>query len=226
MQMRRRMSIHCSTIHTAAVSGALTQAPGLDLVVMSLEQFMVPTFSNSIIISIRMEVIMVVFTITLVVIMECSAQQVPEPACWIPLPVGAKPFTAIRTLPDRRSSKMSHHFRLTHRRPQAIVVQLCPLRSVPKHLAIQEHHLAHLPHHSSSNTINSSRICSLEDLPSSVVHRIVIPVPHFNINKLLQPTSISNLNKDLSLHQTNRTLSNLPNRSRLLPAGSLCSALF
>lgn len=70
MQMRRRMSIHCSTIHTAAASGAPTPAQGLVQVVMLLEPFMVLTISNNIITNIHMEAIMLVATTTLEVITE------------------------------------------------------------------------------------------------------------------------------------------------------------
>lgn len=206
--MRRRMSIHCSTIRMAAASGALTPAQGLVPVVMLLEPFMVPTIHNSTITSIHMEAIMVVATTTLAVITEYLVRQVLVLACWIPLPVEAKPFTAIRTAPVRRSSRMNLHCRLTLPKLQAIVGQQCPPRSVRKPPAILEHHHPVRHPYRSSNTTNSNRICSLEDRPPSVVHRTVIQVHHFNSNSSkwwLPSSSISNLNRVPSPHRTSRT---------------------
>lgn len=240
MPMRRRMSIHCSTIPMAVANGEATPARVPFLAVTSLgEPFMVPMVSTIITTTTSStEAIMVVTIILLVAIMASLARLVVEPACSTPLPAEARPSIAIRTEPVRRSSRMNLHYRLTHRKLQVTAEQPCHPRSVRRPLAIREHRLPvhHLHHSSISSTNNSSSnsTCFREDPPSLLVHRPAIAAPLFNSNinnissRLPPPnnSNTSNLSRDNTLRQTNRTLSNLPNRSKLLPVDSQFNAPF
>lgn len=223
MPMRRRMSIHCLTIRTAAANGEPLPARVPSPEVMPLERFMFLT-SSTIITTTTSSTEAITPGITIPV-----GTMAVDRACSTTLPC----TICIRTGPGRRSWRMNRRCRLTPRKLQVTVEQPYRPRSARKPPAIREHHLQ--VHHllpSSSNNSYSNHICCPGYLQSLLVVLQAAPATrHFNNNSSNSrpPNSnsnTSNLNREPSHRPTNRTLSNLRNRSRLLPAVSPCNAPF